>query len=252
MLSDLSAAALILAAAAILIGSTLQRLSGTGVGLVVTPVLSLILGPLTGVLMTNATTTVSGFTIMVSVRKRVQWKKSAVIIAAAIPGAVLGAYLVLVLPAAWLQIIIGSMVLLALILTVSTPRLPHTGYRKTLPVAGVIGGLLNTTAGVAAPAMVIAARLTRWDQRAFGASLQPIFMFMGLFSVVAKTMMGSGVLTLPPWWVLPVVVALVLGGVLIGGALEKRVDPLRARTLALLLAGAGGIAAVIKGITALM
>ena len=36
MLSDLSWSALVLAAAAILIGSALQRLSGTGVGLVVT------------------------------------------------------------------------------------------------------------------------------------------------------------------------------------------------------------------------
>ncbi|KAA9395519.1 sulfite exporter TauE/SafE family protein [Kocuria coralli] len=252
MLSDLSMASMLLAAGAILIGSALQRLSGTGVGLVVTPVLSLLLGPLTGVLMTNATTTVSGFTIMLSVRKRVQWKRAAVVVAAALPGAVLGAYLVLWLPAAWLQIIIGTLVLLALVLTVSTPRLPHVRARTALPVAGVIGGVLNTTAGVAAPAMVIAARLARWEQRAFAASLQPIFMFMGLYSVLAKTIIGAGTVQLPPWWVLPAVVALVLGGVGIGAALETRVPPLKARTLTMLIAGAGGVAAVVKGITTLL
>lgn len=252
MLSDLSLATLLLAAGAILIGSTLQRLSGTGVGLVVTPVLSLILGPVAGVLMTNATTTVSGFTIMLSVRKRIQWRKAAVIIVTALPGAVVGALLVLMIPAAWLQIIIGSLVLVALILTVSTPRLPRTGDRVTLPLAGLVGGVLNTTAGVAAPAMVIAARLTRWEQRAFGATLQPIFMFMGLFSVVTKSVMGAGVIDLPPWWVLPVVVAVVLAGVGIGTALEAKVSPLRARTLALIIAGAGGVAAVVKGIMSLV
>ncbi|MDO5617197.1 sulfite exporter TauE/SafE family protein [Kocuria sp.] len=252
MLSDLSTTALLLAAASILVGSTLQRLSGTGVGLVVTPVLSLLLGPLTGVLMTNATTTVSGFTIMLSVRKRVQWRKAAIIIALALPGAVVGAFLVLLIPPAWLQIIIGSLVLLALILTVSTPRLPRSGDRVTLPLAGFVGGILNTTAGVAAPAMVIAARLTRWDQRAFGATLQPIFMAMGLFSVLTKTVMGASVIQLPPWWVLPVVVALVLGGVGLGTMLEAHVSPVKARTLALIIAGAGGVAAVVKGVTSLL
>lgn len=248
MLSELSVAAALLAAAAILVGSALQRLSGTGVGLVVTPVLSLLLGPVAGVLMTNATTTVSGFAIMLSVRKRVQWKRAGLVIVSALPGAVLGALLVLVLPAAWLQIGIGVLVLIALGLTVATPNLPRVTSPAALPVAGVIGGLLNTTAGVAAPAMVIVSRLIRWEQRAFAASLQPIFMSMGLMSVLAKTAVGAtGPQSLPPWWIAPLVVVMVLGGVWIGARLETRVPPLRARTLALIIAGLGGLAAVVKG-----
>lgn len=253
MLSELSAAAALLAVAAILVGSVLQRLSGTGVGLVVPPVLSLLLGPVAGVLMTNATTTVSGFTIMLSVRERVQWRRAGIVIVSALPGAVLGALLVLVLPAAWLQIGIGALVLFALGLTVATPRLPHVTSPAALPVAGVIGGLLNTTAGVAAPAMVIVSRLIRWEQRAFAASLQPIFMSMGLMSVIAKLALGAtGLPSLPPWWVIPLVVALVLGGVWIGARLESRVPATRARTLALVIAGLGGVAAVVKGILTLV
>lgn len=223
MLTDLPLASALLAAASILVGSALQRLSGTGVGLVVTPVLSLLLGPVSGVLMTNATTTVSGFTIMLSVRDRVDWRKAGIVVASALPGAVVGALLVLVLPAAWLQLGIGLLVLLALGLTVAVPQLPHVTSRAALPTAGAIGGLLNTTAGVAAPAMVIVSRLTRWEQRAFAASLQPIFMSMGLMSVVLKSAMGAtGGQGLPPWWALPVVIALVLGGVRAGSALESR------------------------------
>lgn len=249
MLNDLSLGALVLAAAAILIGSALQRLSGTGVGLVVTPVLSLLLGPVAGVLLTNAVTTVSGFTIMVSVRKRVDWRRAGIVVASALPGAVLGALLVLWLQASWLQIGIGVLVLIALSLTVATPDLPHVTSRAALPVAGAVGGLLNTTAGVAAPAMVIVSQLTRWEQRAFAASLQPIFMSMGLMSVVLKSLMGAtGDQGLPPWWTLPAVICLVLGGVGIAAALESRVPPERARTLALILAGLGGAAAVIKGV----
>ncbi|ROZ62672.1 sulfite exporter TauE/SafE family protein [Kocuria soli] len=250
-MTDLSLTPALWASLAIVVGSTLQRLSGTGVGLVVTPVLSLILGPVAGVLMTNATTTVSGFTIMLSVRDRVQWRKAAVVVATALPGAVLGALLVLVLPTAWLQIGIGLLVLIALVLTVTTPRLPHLDSKVALPVTGLIGGMLNTTAGVAAPAMVIAARLTRWDQRAFAATLQPIFMSMGLFSVLTKSVLGAtGQPQLPPWWLVPVVIGLVLGGVGLGTLLESRVNPLQARTLALVIAGLGGLAAMVKGLSA--
>lgn len=250
-MTDLSLTAALWAGLAIVVGSTLQRLSGTGVGLVVTPVLSLILGPVAGVLMTNATTTVSGFTIMLSVRDRVQWRKAAVVVATALPGSVLGAVLVLMLPAAWLQIGIGLLVLIALVLTVTTPRLPHLDSKVALPVTGLIGGMLNTTAGVAAPAMVIAARLTRWDQRAFAATLQPIFMSMGLFSVLTKSVLGAtGQPHLPPWWLVPVVIGLVLGGVGLGTLLESRVNPLQARTLALVIAGLGGLAAMVKGLSA--
>lgn len=253
MLSELTVPAALLAAASILVGSALQRLSGTGVGLVVTPVLSLLLGPVTGVLMTNATTTVSGFTIMLSVRDRVQWRRAGIVIASALPGAVLGALLVLALPAAWLQIGIGALVLIALGLTVATPRLPEVTSPAALPVAGVVGGLLNTTAGVAAPAMVIVSRLIRWEQRAFAASLQPIFMSMGLMSVVAKLALGAtGLPSLPPWWIPALVVALVLCGVRIGARLEPRIPPARARTLALVIAGLGGVAAVLKGILSLV
>lgn len=253
MLSDLSPGALLLAAAAILIGSALQRLSGTGVGLVVTPVLSLLAGPVVGVLLTNAVTTVSGFTIMLSVRRRVDWRRAGIVVASAVPGAVLGALLVLWLEASWLQIGIGVLVLIALALTVATPELPEVPSRAALPLAGAVGGVLNTTAGVAAPAMVIAARLTRWEQQAFAASLQPIFMSMGLTSVVLKSLMGAASgQGLPPWWALPAVIVLVLGGVGLGVLLESRVAPARARTLALILAGLGGAAAVVKGALGLL
>ncbi|MFC6257237.1 sulfite exporter TauE/SafE family protein, partial [Kocuria oceani] len=78
----------VVAALAILVGSVLQRVSGTGVGLVVAPTLALLLGPATGVLVTNATTTVSGFLIMLSVWQHVDWRRFALIAPAAAVGAV--------------------------------------------------------------------------------------------------------------------------------------------------------------------
>ncbi|WP_394277745.1 hypothetical protein [Luteococcus sp.] len=70
----------LVAACAILVGTVLQRLSGTGVGLVCAPVLALLLGSAQGVLVTNATTTVSGFLIMLAVRRDVDWRRAGVLV----------------------------------------------------------------------------------------------------------------------------------------------------------------------------
>ena len=102
-------------ALAIFVGATLQRVSGMGPGLVVAPGLAVLLGPVAGVLLTNITTTISGFLIMATVWRRVNWKRAAALLGWAIPGAILGALVVRVLPAAWLTILVGAIVLAALI-----------------------------------------------------------------------------------------------------------------------------------------
>lgn len=240
---------LLVAALAVLVGSTLQRVSGTGVGLVVAPTLSVLLGPGQGVLVTNAVATVSALLIMLTVLADVDWARFRWIMAAAVPGAVAGAWLVHELPAAWLQLIVGVVVLLALVTSVALPELPEVRGRVPLAAAGLVGGLFNTTAGIAAPAMVVYARLSRWEQKPFAATLQPTFMTMGALSVALKTAMSpTGLAGLPPWWVLPAVVAVVLLGAWLGGRLSARVRPEQARALALVLAGIGGVVAIVKGL----
>lgn len=240
-------------AGAILIGAILQRLCGTGVGLVVGPVLALALGPALGILVTNATTIMSGFLIMVAVRRDVQWRHAAAIVAWAAPGALLGAWLVRELPAAWLQIIIGATVLVGLTITSRMPRLPQARGGGLTAALSLVGGMFNTTAGIAAPAMIVYAQVTRWPQRPFAATMQPVFMAMGAMSVAFKTLLAStGTAGFPPWWVFPAIAVLVVAGIRVGSWLSRRVTPARARDVATALAIAGGAAAVLKGFTALV
>lgn len=240
------------AALAILVGTVLQRVSGTGVGLVCAPILALLLGSAQGVLVTNATTTMSGLLIGLSVRRDIDWRRAGLVIVSAAPGAVAGALLVRALSAAWLPIVIGGVVVLALLTSVALPRLPHWDGRLPTVVAGAIGGLFNTTAGVAAPVMVVYSRLARVEQTTFAATLQPIFMAMGAMSVVLKSTLAPSVGELPPPWFLPVVLTTVALGIVLGGRLAPRVGASRARSLALLLAGVGGAVTLLRGTVALL
>ena len=245
---------LLLAVAAIVIGSTLQRVSGAGVGLVVAPTLALLLGPSIGVLATNIVTIISATTLTIVRRREIEWRRAAVILLAAVPGAVAGALLVRELSAAWLQIVIGAVVLIALAVTVARVRGEGRAPRWAIGVAGAIGGLFNTTAGIAAPALVVYSRIDRWRQPGFGATLQPIFLGMGALSVAAKTLLGAtgfGAAP-PPWWTLLIAIGAVLAGVLLGRALARRVTPELAGRIAMAIAAIGGIVALVRGAGALL
>ncbi|WFP16041.1 sulfite exporter TauE/SafE family protein [Citricoccus muralis] len=240
------------AVAAGLVGACLQRVSGAGVGLVVTPVMVLLFGPVAGVLLTNATSIVSALLIMTTVWAGIDWKRLSQLAPIGVLGALVGATLVAELPAAWLQIVVGAVVLLTLVMTFSLPRLPEwTGPVPALS-AGVVGGFLNTVAGVAMPAMVIFAQVSRWPQRAFAATMQPVFFLFGVFSVAIKLLLGAAVVeVLPPWWFFALVGLGVVVGIVLGTVLSRHVQAERARILAVVLAGVGAAVTVVRGILAL-
>ena len=238
---------------AVLVGAVLQRLSGTGMGLVLAPTLTLVLGAATGVLVANATTTMSGLMLMYAMRANIEWRRVGLLCASALPGAFVGAVVVRSTSAAWLQVIVGSVVVLAIGVTVladALGRMPVVKAPWVTPLAGFVGGIFNTTAGVAAPVMVVHSRLVRWDQRHFAASMQPVFAWMGFWSVVVKSAMGSAHAGVPPWWLLPVVLVTVIAGISIGTKISMNVSIERARTVAITLAGLGGLSALVRGLTA--
>lgn len=251
---DLTTTTLLAVSCAILAGAVLQRLSGSGMGLVLAPTLTLIMGAANGVLLANATTTVSGLLLTITLWREIDWHRAAVITACVVPGVVVGAFVVRATPASWLQVIVGAAVLGAIAVTALADhlgKLPHVTGRWPGPAAGVIGGLFNTVSGVSAPILVIHSRLTRWEQTSFAATLQPIFMTMGALSVLVKTLLGStGAHETPPMWLLPYVVVLVLLGIGVGTLLARRVTSARARTLAMILAGLGGASALVRGLLA--
>lgn len=243
---------LIAALIAVLVGSTLQRVSGMGVGLVVAPVLSLLMGPAAGVLVTNAATVCSGFMITLSVRRMVEWKHAGILVASALPGVVLGALVVRWVSAEWLQIGVGAVVLLALAITNFSARAPQANRRKAVLPAGLIGGFFNSTAGVAAPAMVVYSRVTRWDQFRFAATMQPVFMSLGALSVGSKLLTGVPfVLPVSPLVAVGSLILTILVGICAGTWFSHRIEKATASRVAMTLAAVGGVVVMVRGAIAL-
>lgn len=246
--------ALVLGSLAIVLGTFLQRVSRMGVGLIVSPALGFLLGPHIGIFATNVVTVVSAFILMFIRWRDVDWPRVAWMVICAIPGSITGALLVRALPTAWLQIILGGTVLFAITLSFARAARSRPDSAGKRILAGISGGLLNTTVGVAGPAMVIYSRNTGWPYRSFAGSLQPIFVFLGTFSIATKTYFGSIDVAggLPAWWYIFVVALAVGVGAVIGTFATRHLPPERAQKLTIILASLGALAVLIRGLLALV
>ncbi|MFI8526652.1 TSUP family transporter [Promicromonospora sukumoe] len=244
--------ALIAACVAVVLGAGLQRVAGMGVGMVAAPVLTVFLGASVGVLVSNVAAVVTALLILRALRDGVDWRRVVTILPLMLVGSVLGALTVREADTAWLDVIVGGSVLLALGASAVLRRRVRIKGRSVAVVTGLAAGFMNTTSGVAAPAWTAYALATRWDHRSFAATMQPLLVVMNVMSVVTKLSLGAiPAGSAPAWWVWPVLLAAVLGGVAFGNLLARRLSTRTASRLAVTVAVAGAVTALTRGLLTL-
>ena len=123
----------------------------------------------------------SSLLILSRVWRHVEWRRYFGLAAPALTGVVPGAWLASHVPEAPLEICIGVLLILGLL---ASQRLNRSSWRASGPAPmvalGFSSGLMNAAAGVGGPAITAYAIVTRWEQRGFGATLQPYFITTGL------------------------------------------------------------------------
>ena len=232
----------------ILIGSCMQRVSGMGVGLLGAPVLSIVMGPVDGVMVINALAAVNAALSTLSVRKDVDWRKFALIGPVMVVGAVPAAWLIHSMSLPGLQLVVGVLLVIALLITtVGLKFVPLATGPAPAVVTGAVSGFTNTLSGVAGPVITVYAQAARWDQRSFVATLQPLFVVSGVVSFLIKFLTDAGDISGQPWGIWPGGLLAMVIGITIGARLSGRVDRDKARKLSLAVAGAGAAAVLVHG-----
>jgi uncharacterized protein len=245
--------ALVGACVAVLLGAGLQRVAGMGLGMVAAPILALLLGPATGVVVSNVAAVVTALLVLRALREGVDWGRFAALAPLVLVGSVLGALTVRAAGAgsgtAWLDVLVGGTVLLALAATFALRRQARVEGRPAAVGTGLVAGFMNTTSGVAAPALTAYALATHWEMRAFAATLQPMFVLMNLTSIITKLLLGAvPVAALPPWWLWPAVAGAVAAGVTLGTLVARAVSAQTAAGVAIAVAVAGATGALLRGL----
>ncbi|MER7166058.1 TSUP family transporter [Micromonospora sp. NPDC000207] len=235
----------LLAVAAVALGATAQRLTGLGFALVAAPFLVVLLGPRTGVTLANLLSIAICAIVLASTFRHLQRRLAVALVAGAALAVPVGALVVRTLPTPALLIGVGTLTAGSVLWVVAGRELPLLRRRGGALVAGVASGFCNTTAATGGPPLAVYAASTAWPQRAFVPSVQLVGLVSNGLSVAVKG---------PPAVSLPLVVACAVAmavGLLGGQFLTRRVSEAHARRMMLLLALAGSLLAVGKGVTSL-
>jgi uncharacterized membrane protein YfcA len=230
----------------VLVGAGAQRVTGLGFSLVSSPFMVLLLGPFDGVLVINACGALTSLIVLTQVWSDVDLRRSGLMIVSALPAVAAGAWMARSLPAPPLAIVVGVLILVALVAVVASERARVLRGTPGVVIAGLGSGFLNVTVGAGGPAVAVYAVSTGWAQRRFAASAQLIFAALGIASLVAKG--GHPSMATAGW---ATVAAGLVAGVLTGNHLAERVSSERAQLAVIVLAMAGAILTVIKGVVAL-
>lgn len=234
------------AAAAVVVGAAIQRITGLGFALVIVGPFVLLFGPLAGVTLVVMLSVVAAMSAIPFVWRDIDLRRSWRLIWPGLLTAPFAAYLVSVLPDAALELGVAGMAALALV----AGRLPSVSGALTGRVgawtAGGLAGFLHTAGGLSGPPLAAYGVGTNWDQRGFVASLQVVFT---AFSIEAVALRGLPE-TDPP--ALIVLAVATVAGVAVGSWAVRHVPPRTARVVMLVIAWIGAALVGGRGILTLL
>lgn len=249
----MSLAAGILILGLIVLGATAQRMAGLGFALLVSPLMTLVMGAHAGVLLVNICGVITSLIILPRVWRQVDWSMFRWLAGFAVFGAALGGWLSALGSPELMAVVVGAVVIVALTssLLLSGARLDRS---RRLPrgVAGFVSGLTNALAGVGGPPISAYAVLTRWPLPSLAATLQPYFAVLGTASAGAKLALDPGQLPPVPAWAWLLVAGGILLGVFAGERLLRVVSARLVWRLVIGLAFAGAAASLIRGLVGLL
>lgn len=234
---------------AVVAGAVAQRVAGLGFGLMVSPVLVVLLGPLDGVMIVNACGAASSLLILSRVWRDVEWGRYVGLIVPGFAGIALGAFIASRVPEAPLEIGIGVALIAGLVVSQIVARArAHVDGLGVMAASGFASGLMNAAAAVGGPAVTAYAILARWDQRRFSATLQPFFITTGTTSIVSKAFATGWHWPALEAWQWGAVLACMLLGIVIGDVLAHRLPGSAVRPAVIGIAYAGAVMAIVNGV----
>lgn len=215
-------------AAVILLGTFVQGLTGFGLALVSVPLLSLLLDVKLAVPVAALFGWLITFPLVYRMRHHVQWRTALVMAIGSLPGSLLGAHLLKLMPARWILVAMG-IVLVASSVHALRRRLAANGREPSGTVsalAGFCSGTLGASVGEPGPPAIAYASMQAWSPEQVKASLLFFFMLQMIGAMAgfwSKGLLTSDVFSLFAWGV-PSFIAGLAGGI-------KAWDLLRARRI---------------------
>ncbi|ROR64751.1 sulfite exporter TauE/SafE family protein [Agrococcus jenensis] len=238
----------VVALVAVLIGAVGQRMIGMGWGLVVTPAIALVAGPLAAVLVVNLYGAIACLVILPQVWRDVDWRRLLWIAIPAVALMVPGLLLAKGLDTDLLRVVVGAIAIAGVVISVAFTRASRTHDGPVLRVAtGTAIGVLNASVGMGAPAVGVYSLVSGWQDRTFVATMQPFWVLVSGAIVVVRPFVAPDGSPDWPLWAWLVLAVPVVAGVLLGNRLAHLVNRTVVRAAIIGLSVLGGGALIVTG-----
>lgn len=235
---------LLAVASAVVAGAAAQSVTGFGFALFVVPILTVVAGPQTAVVVMTSIGVPMTLANAVRWREDLEGRSLLVVSAAALAGMPLGTLLLTRADERTLTLVVGVTVLGFTLALWQGLRLPPG--RRTELSAGALSGALATSVGTNGPPLVVAFQATGMRPEPFRATLAAAFAVQG--SVALATFWAAGLVDADvgrAWLVgLPAAIA----GALAGDRLFARMDRSRFRGAVLVMLAASGLLALASAV----
>jgi uncharacterized membrane protein YfcA len=203
-------------AAVILLGTFVQGLTGFGLALVSVPLLSLMLDVKVAVPVAGLFGWMITFPLVYKMRRHVQWRTALIMVVGSLPGSWLGANLLKLMPAKWILVAMG-LVLIASSLHALFKKPAAHGGKASDPLsalAGFCSGTLGASVGEPGPPVIAYSSMQPWSADQVKASLLFFFMLQMIGAIIGfwnKELLTPQVFSLFGWGIPSFLVGL-LGG----------------------------------------
>jgi uncharacterized protein len=239
--------------ASVLIGAALQSATGLGFAMVASPALLAAVSPGQAVTTLLVLGTLLGLLVLLTEgrARRIRWAALWPVIAASVPGLVVGALVLHAVPKHPLQIAAGVVVLAAVVMRLrgaSTVTRPADGAGWDGLGTGAVTGVLSTATGMSGPLLALWLQHRIESPEELRDSLAASFLLLSVLGAAALAVIAPGRFTLSPARVAILAVCVVVGRA-VGRRVFERLAPRAFRTAGLAVIAAAGTASIFAGLS---
>ena len=200
----------------ILLGTFVQGLTGFGLALVSVPLLSLLLNVKVAVPLAGLFGWIITFPLVFRMRQHVQWRTALLMVIGSLPGSWLGASLLKLMPARYVLIVMGGVLVASSIHAISKRGAVMSGLESGIfPVgAGFLSGTLGASVGEPGPPAIAFTSMQPWTSDQIKASLLFFFLLQMVGAIIgfwSKGLLSAEVFSLFAWGIPSFIVGLTAG-----------------------------------------
>lgn len=227
--------------ASVTAGATVQGMVGLGLALVAAPIITIVAPELMPGLMIWLGCFLPAIHLITQ-RGHVDWGALAYVLPARLPGTAFGALLVVWMTSTQLGVLVGTMVLLAVLLTWRAVVIPVN--RATLILGGAISGVTGTATSIGGPP--VALLLQRRAPQQIRDTMAGFFLVGSAMSLIGLAI--SDQLVAEQLWIALVLLPCLALGLNVGRVISRRVDAAAIRPAILIVCACSAAALLVRSL----